>query len=752
MSSSFHTSSKPLKEVDIRLPENTVKGAVKLDPNIGKYIEGDLGLKEEASVPFTYVTLDKQNEVLSDLITRLSVQLKLPQSGKNLYALRFEAGENDGAFLTNEHRNLIRQGFILILTASPEHYAISILSQLKKLRSGIRGSELSAVLADLTSNSAHAPFASEFHRVGGVDFLIEIFQSASLSDSVSIRSGVLQALLLLMEHPGLKQWSEVPDEFIVKISENITGKAKQEDNSLLLSSLNIVDMILNSRNEHKMALVMCEIPFESLLRHLEKSDERVLHSVLLLMNSLYAKASNEGKAAILGHLHSTPFRKAIENSVLRKARQLDVGVEQQLVVVQRILLNEVARRAQCVPSESDIEKLFLTKGFEQERAHHNHSSASSENRREEVLQFTASITRTPPGMLAIDLISSLALRHSESLAKIVMENSLRVNENEWSILVVSVELTLILVDILHVMGEPEEGDHLHVMLFKSDRPFEDLFVTFVRLFHRTWREMQACEVDVQKVLSVVRKQIKIGFSERPETVEKLEEIFAVHSYPHMQTLWEKERTEKEAEELQSESVKELRSYLRPSMDDLIKKNRKNVLKNGFTFRKMQKSKSLQKGQQFWFWKLDMTEKTLMYWDCTSPDNVLPVDASTSTKIPVSDIKKVNVGGDVGDSTLSLKGKKHAGVRGLALEVGDKPDAYFLATSDDQVINAWFDGISALIGSDKLSTQAQQHAELFLNIEVKMRLLELTHIPNSLTVPPLPENTDWIKDREVKSIV
>lgn len=48
-----------------------------------------------------------------------------------------------------------------------------------------------------------------------------------------------------------------------------------------------------------MTLVMQEVPFESLLRHLEKSDERVLHSVLTVMNSLYAKASDQEKDAIL---------------------------------------------------------------------------------------------------------------------------------------------------------------------------------------------------------------------------------------------------------------------------------------------------------------------------------------------------------------------------------------------------------------------------------------------------------------------
>lgn len=38
-----------------------------------------------------------------------------------------------------------------------------------------------------------------------------------------------------------------------------------------------------------------------------------------------------------------------------------------------------------------------------------------------------------------------------------------------------------------------------VLLFKSDRPFLDLFAVLVKLFHRTWREMHASEEDIKKV-------------------------------------------------------------------------------------------------------------------------------------------------------------------------------------------------------------------------------------------------------------
>lgn len=52
-------------------------------------------------------------------------------------------------------------------------------------------------------------------------------------------------------------------------------------------------------SEPQKQLVMREVPFESLIRHLEKSDERVIHNVLTLMNSLYSKASDEDKSIIV---------------------------------------------------------------------------------------------------------------------------------------------------------------------------------------------------------------------------------------------------------------------------------------------------------------------------------------------------------------------------------------------------------------------------------------------------------------------
>uniref|UniRef100_A0A183DY12 ELMO domain-containing protein n=1 Tax=Gongylonema pulchrum TaxID=637853 RepID=A0A183DY12_9BILA len=346
---------------------------------------------------------------------------------------------------------------------------------------------------------------------------------------------------------------------------------------------------------------------------------------------------------------------------LRKGNQLDVGIEQQLVTVQRIQLNELSQKAMRIPTEAEIERFSQLKVF-------NGESSKAEEKRAEFLSFREAVVKTPPGSLALETILSFGTRHADTIAKISLENSMRSDHKPWSFTVVSAHLVQMLIDILHIINEPgilsfffaleqrslstmeahffTEGERLMVLLFKSDRPFLDLFAVLVRLFHRTWREMHASDEDIKKVLAVVRKQMDVCLLEKPESIEKLEELLAVHSYPHMKKLWEDERSAKEAEELQSDAVK--LSFL------------------------------ILLAQQFWFWKLDANEKTLICSDCANSE----VSSNASS---AANLKRV----------------------------------------------------------DKLSVQAQRQVDRFLNIELKMRLLELDHIPNTIEIPPLPANFDWI---------
>lgn len=93
-----------------------------------------------------------------------------------------------------------------------------------------------------------------------------------------------------------------------------------------------------------------------------------------------------------------------------------------------------------------------------------------------------------------------------------------------------------------------------------------------------------------------------------------------------------------------------------------------------------------------------------------------------------------------------KGKKSATSLPFALMSNDEsvPNLCFM-TSAEQVYNYWVDGLSVLLGQDMPSKDAKKEAEMLLEIDVKLRLLDVEglSIPDTAPeVPPEPSNLQF----------
>lgn len=84
-------------------------------------------------------------------------------------------------------------------------------------------------------------------------------------------------------------------------------------------------------------------------------------------------------------------------------------------------------------------------------------------------------------------------------------------------------------------------------------------------------------------------------------------------------------------------------------------------------------------------------------------------------VDITDIQRVVAGGEGDFPMSSTKGKKNSNVRGITLEVGDKPDLYHLVTFDEETINAWCDGINALIGNSFTLFFSHPNSYIFSNV-------------------------------------
>uniref|UniRef100_A0A0K0DD97 Secreted protein n=1 Tax=Angiostrongylus cantonensis TaxID=6313 RepID=A0A0K0DD97_ANGCA len=115
------------------------------------------------------------------------------------------------------------------------------------------------------------------------------------------------------------------------------------------------------------------------------------------------------------------------------------------------------------------------------------------------------------------------------------------------------------------------------LLFHCDKAFDSLFATTVQLFHRTWREMHASRDEHEKVHPSLYI-VTIFFSKICFTLKAMQPHDVVSLF-HLQVLFS-----------------ELRNLLKPSIEQLIRINRKNILKQGFTFRRQVKGKTPHKGE------------------------------------------------------------------------------------------------------------------------------------------------------------
>ncbi|KAK0424722.1 hypothetical protein QR680_008812 [Steinernema hermaphroditum] len=752
MSSNFHTPSKPLNPVSIRPPENTVKGAVKLDPLMGQFLDVSWRYpSEDKCFQSTYSTFDKENDVLDEFISRLCESLRLPDFAPKRYGLLFESSK---VFLSEENRSQVQQGFLLVLTASPENYVRVLLPKLTGAKSNSYQQEVSNTLQTLHKFSTDIVFAKVFHAEGGIaNGLIPVIEKGTYAENAESLALVLQTFLQLMDHPDLVAWTSLSPDFVKKISTFITGKSKVENNTILQASLSIIDQILATKDAILTEVVKSEIPFESLIRHLEKSDERVLLNVLTLMVTLYNVADQASQVAISQHLNDSPYRLAIERTVLRESRSLDHYIQQQLAIIQRLQLNELGKIAQRKPLEQEITHLKNMKELNGESIMTKSTSGSMSGSTTTEFPYVVDwdlfadlISKTPPGLLAIDAILHCVEHHAEMLSQISIENKMRQNVNMWPFPIVAAHLVSVLIDLLDIVPSESEREHkLVVVLFNADKPFYELFAVSVYLFHRTWREMNAGVEDIQQVVAVVAEQLERSFRKNPKTFKQLDELLIQLNYPKMQEMWKRERSEREEIELQSDAIQELRVLLRPAMEELVKMNKKNCLKNGQTFIKVVRGKAIQKNLQYWNWKLDPNERIINYSD--------PKDDSAGHTIKVEDIQRIIHGAEYQEMLHQMAGKSSkkttAPARfGFCLEVADNMEPFNLATEDEQVYCDWIDGLSALISSASsamvFTESGEKEVERLLNFEIRTRLLEIETPPTStLVVPELPTDFDWI---------
>uniref|UniRef100_A0AAX7U039 ELMO domain-containing protein n=1 Tax=Astatotilapia calliptera TaxID=8154 RepID=A0AAX7U039_ASTCA len=680
-------------------------------------------LRLHACVTKCCFVVSLQKKPLSAVIKEVCDGWNLP--GSENYALQYADGVQ--MYITESNRLDIKNGCILRLTKAPGRCAEDLFKGIQSSDAGVRCDSLK----ELASVSTDVTFAQEFISRDGHLLLVKIVEDSN--ESNVIMTHTLTGFMELMDH-GIVSWENLSSVFIKKIAGFVN--AKSTDASIQQVCLDILEsMVLSS---HSLFLqVKQEITMERLIAHLQVTNQQIQTKAMALLMALLQTAGDSDR-----------------KNIIHSSGSVQDEMAHYLYVLQSVTLNLQEPRMRtpldcCSQEQRDILHGLRQAAFETE----SENSLSHERRRSlcakefRKLGFSNNsnpgqdLSRTPPGLLALDTMYYFATRYPDAYSRFVLENSSREDKHECPFARSSIQLTLILCEILRI-GEPpsETGSGYHPIFFSQDRLMEELFCVCIQLLNKTWKEMRATQEDFDKVMQVVREQITRTLSSKPTSLELFKNKVNALNYSEILKLRQTERLHQE-----ETLAPELKERLKPELLELIRQQRLNRLCQGTMFRKIS---SRRRQDKLWYCRLSPNHKMLHYGDVEEDTENPPIE-TLQEKIPVADIKGLLTGKDC-PHMKENKGKQNKEVLDLAFSITYDVEEYslnFIAPSRTDFC-LWTDGLSVLLGREMSSESMRSELEILLSMEIKLRLLDLENVPipdNAPVVPKPPSNFNFCYD-------
>ncbi|XP_053558860.1 engulfment and cell motility protein 3 [Bombina bombina] len=657
-------------------------------------------------------------------------------SNSEQYALQYVDGHQ--GYITELNRMEIKNGSILRLTTSPDKEASSLCTGAQSNNQDVKSDSLKK-LAQLSQD---VTFAQEFISRDGLYILSRIVEQEK--EMGEVMSYALKAIVELMEH-GFVSWEAFSKAFIFKVVSFVTLNLMAVEITQL--SLAILESVVQS-NTNFGELVREGVTLDRLLILLQLPNQEMQIKVMALLVALLQTASDREREEMLEYLWKKNMRQFIHKHIIHGWPVLGDEMSHYLYVLQCLTLGlmEPRMRRFMDPNDSDQRKQLQdlrVSAFPNEvedgghmSSERRHSICAKEFRK---LGFNNNgspwqdLCLVPPGLLALDNMVYFSNRWPSAYSRFVLENSSREDKHACPFARSSIQLSLILCEILRI-GEPvtETGQNFLTLFYAQDYFVQELFCICIQLLNKTWKEMRATQEDFDKVINVVKEQISRTLAHSYASLETFRtKIFSLN-YSEILKLRQEERQNQD--EVLSPPVMELRMQLKPELLNLIKQQRLHSLCEGTKFRKIS---SRRRQDKLWLCRLSPNHKVLHYGDIE--DNVQnPSIDYLQEKIPVAEIKDVLTGKDCPHTKEKSSGKQNKEIMEHAFSIYYNVDSYlnFVAPSKHDFC-VWVDGLNALLGRKMLSELMRNDLDILLNTELKLRLLDLENIPIPEQPPPIP---------------
>lgn len=709
-------------------------------PGTGKQDRVKLAIQSEPTLPPKQpLLLDvAQNLPLSSIIRDVCAQWNV--SNPDRYAFKYAdvpptsaGGALKFGYITEDNRGKLRNGDILRIALTP---SIAAQDTYNSLKSKTQETKTKAI-NDLFRSSKDNTFAIEFFKLDGINCLMEAVEASQLANDVDIQQivSVLGAFQELMEH-GIVSWDILTENFVKKLI-NFTDKSLNSLEyfrpSVVSRTLAILESIILNSSKF-IRIVSNEISISMPIPFLSKAAVEVKYNTLAFINAMITKSTNRER--IIAELKVNHFNRSIQEHIFTHFQgNTPQEIAHELYVYQTHVQNLVEGRMKMRfvagdPKMEEDVRILPMRAFPDEYTGNKQRSPVTEQHWKQ-LGFQKGdpqddFNQSPPGILALDCMVYFAKTKHDAFTRLLFAYT----DSQCPFAHTSITLTRVLCQLLRIGEPPSEIGYEYIpILVWSDEPFKEVFCVAIQLLFKTWREMRASILDLEKVMAVVTKQISTVLINGGSSLNSFD-IFKQRLFDlSYKKITQSEENSQLLDEnvLKSKPVQELCERIKPEIFNLVRQERLRHLVEGASF-----PRSARRRDQFFYCRLSSNHKVLHFADTTSVTQAPPIE-QMDKKIQVSEMR-LETGANCPHASTLKRGQSQ-NIFSIFYEGDEHLD--FIAPTET-VYNVWVDGLSVLSGKPMQSKSSEEDLETLLNMDLKLRLLDIENVSIPSQQPSFPK--------------
>ncbi|XP_074033990.1 engulfment and cell motility protein 2 [Leptinotarsa decemlineata] len=499
--------------------------------------------------------------------------------------------------------------------------------------------------------------------------------------------------------------------------------------------------------------------------------KRLQYGALLLINTIIRLCKGDQKKQLIKEMNLAKNRENIYKYIIEPG-ELDKDMQHELYVIQTYLLslydeamksevsltdNNVFKREEFELEESDIKRVTVLMDFDEVDISNKSStvetmlaysqperwslaslmSDKSQSSRKSSFAYSSKSRNASIyldyEMSSISYLTLEALRHFKSThKKNFYQSQIEEKVYEPGIFVTSERVVKMLAKLLDIGLDPPDSKSVFyqpIVFNTSPRQpfFLELFSRTMWLLSKTRREMKVSTIeDYSKVMNVLQKQVKIVLTKRPMTIKILTDEIKEINFTTVSEHWQKEKEEELKYFLENnQSIQELREKFNDKNESYVVENRKNIIKKGDFFPNVYEKKT--SGSMFV--ELSKNEKELLLYHV--------IDEKTQSKelrekVKLAEITHVATGLNCKHIHLCK-----SPLLAFSILINYTEKQWHFIAKDECTACYWIDAFHILTGNPKRSNRYKKELEELVEMDLRLKIIELQNISIPKNPPPLP---------------